>query len=81
MLSFTLVATVKGREDGMPGIGNEIGFALFEICVIMFMCLACIFPFTCAEHQIFKCSSDISNFSQNFHHKIRTCSFLQCILG
>lgn len=46
----------KGREGGMSGTGNESEFALFEICVIVIMFLACVFPFTCAEHQVFKCS-------------------------
>lgn len=70
MFSFGFVTTVKGREDGIPGTRNEFGFALFEICVIMIMFLACIFPFTCAECQIFKCSYCTSNFAQNFHHKM-----------
>lgn len=69
------MAGVKGREDGMARTGNESGFALFEICMIMIMVLACIFPFACAEHQIYKCSYSTSNFSQNFHHKIRLFIF------
>lgn len=56
MFSFRFVATVKGREAGASGNGSESKFALFEICVIMIMFLACVFPFTSAEYQVFKSS-------------------------
>lgn len=57
MFSFRLVTTVNDKENGIPKTaytsGNDRGFALFDMSMIIF--LPCTFPFTLAKHQIFEC--------------------------